>query len=330
MNKKKPKFSIICLLRQNYKCYYSDLLNHLMNQSFSDFECIFIVNENGMDWVQIPDDRFRVSFIEIEEMAKRRNYGISLSKGDYVVFCDADDYFDENILLNFSKIADSSNPDLIIPLITREENYLGKVLDNAADIILPNRQSILDFFVKRYIQGVFFEGLNLDGSWCRAIKRKTLIDHGICFLEEPCRAEDSLFMNDLIIWCKKVVITPYYGYFWRPNNNSEMSKIFSFFYNVSPYFDKLYSQFLKAGYSISVYTNHCANILVSQIVLFSKARRKGIISYKDFKQKLLSFSPTDKNAKAALFRFNKLSIKKNVCLLLFRLKAFRFLQYVSR
>lgn len=96
------KFSIIIPL-YNKESYLSLTLNSVKEQTYKDFEVI-IVDDGSLDNslsianTYTTDSRFKVFHLQNGGVSKARNYGISVSKGDYICFLDADDVWDKNYL----------------------------------------------------------------------------------------------------------------------------------------------------------------------------------------------------------------------------------------
>lgn len=282
-----PLFSIICSLRKNYQCFLNDLLLHIVNQSFERFECIFITDEKEIDWIRIPDGRFKLIHLEKEEpLAKKRNIGIEKSKGEYIIFCDADDYLDDNLLHLLAQIVHSYHPDYILPKITRNPEEIeqqGKhILDESN--LFEDRNKIIDIFFSRYLSAFTDRTFRFDGSWGRAFKRSIIKDKNIRFFEEPCRAEDALFVNDFVLNINSVYLIPdYFGYFWRINNKSEMFNANSFFYNIAPFAERLYLQLKKVPSKYSTdFEFYISRRVVSEAGAFCKARFYKQIDKKDY------------------------------------------------
>jgi CMP-N-acetylneuraminic acid synthetase len=105
-----PKVSVI-ITAHNYGRFVGKAIESVLNQTMPDFELI-IVNDGSTDNTSKVLERYkddeRVNIIELEGvgLAKASNRGIRASRGKYVIRLDADDYFDENILLVESTILD--------------------------------------------------------------------------------------------------------------------------------------------------------------------------------------------------------------------------------
>lgn len=89
-----PTFSII-IPSYNRGHLISKTIKSLVNQSYSEFECI-VVDDGGKDNTReiieaYNDHRIQYHYKKNEERAVARNYGIDLAKGDYITFLDSDD-----------------------------------------------------------------------------------------------------------------------------------------------------------------------------------------------------------------------------------------------
>lgn len=92
-----PKVSVI-VPSYNLGKYLPETLESLLAQTFTDWECIIVDNGSTDDSPSIAagfaarDSRFRVeSFGSNRGVAVARNRGVELSRGEYILFLDADD-----------------------------------------------------------------------------------------------------------------------------------------------------------------------------------------------------------------------------------------------
>ncbi|WP_428231305.1 glycosyltransferase family 2 protein [Flavobacterium sp.] len=105
----------------NQAQYLDDALQSVLNQSYSNWECI-IVNDGSTDytdevakrWCRL-DNRFKYYHKQNGGLSNARNFGLDRIKGDYIQFLDSDDYLDklklENALKSFNLL---ENKDLKI------------------------------------------------------------------------------------------------------------------------------------------------------------------------------------------------------------------------
>lgn len=96
-----PKVSVIMAV-YNSGSSLNNSVPSVLNQSFLDFEFI-IINDGSTDssfeiLKTYKDDRIIIINQKNGGPAKARNNGLSIAKGEYVMFIDSDDAFDSNII----------------------------------------------------------------------------------------------------------------------------------------------------------------------------------------------------------------------------------------
>lgn len=101
----KPKVSII-ITAHNYGRYLDKCLDSLLRQTYKDFEVIIVDDGSTDNTPEVimkykPKFKEKIKAIRLDNkgLSAACNKGISLSKGRYIVRLDADDIFDENLLL---------------------------------------------------------------------------------------------------------------------------------------------------------------------------------------------------------------------------------------
>ena len=146
------KFSIVIPLYNKSKCILKTL-NSIKNQNYQDYEVV-IVNDGSTDnSKEVVENFIEKLNLEIKQKFKlfnkdnsgvssTRNYGVKNSSYDYIAFLDADDYWEENHLLNFVNLIDIysdkvdmfsnaskqfQNGKFIFPKLSDYENYIGIV-----------------------------------------------------------------------------------------------------------------------------------------------------------------------------------------------------------
>ena len=104
----------------NAERYIEDCLTSIVRQSYSDFECIIIDDGSTDSSKEIickcieNEHRFKLISRENKGVSDTRNELISAASGEYIVWIDADDYVDVNLLLNVKKTLDTQNVDGVI------------------------------------------------------------------------------------------------------------------------------------------------------------------------------------------------------------------------
>ena len=93
----KPLVSVV-IPTFNRSKVLSRAIKSVLNQTYSNLECI-VIDNNSTDTTQyilenITDKRLKVFKIDnCGIVAKSRNLGISVSKGEYIAFLDSDDWW---------------------------------------------------------------------------------------------------------------------------------------------------------------------------------------------------------------------------------------------
>ena len=95
-------------------------IEHLLNQTWHDFELI-LINDNSNDntWqiaLNIANKDNRIKLINNRKnigAGLSRNKGLNIAQGEWITFCDADDYPEENWLSDFVFGA-SENTEMVI------------------------------------------------------------------------------------------------------------------------------------------------------------------------------------------------------------------------
>jgi len=95
-------------------------LSAFINQTFDDFEVICVndgSNDNSHnileDFAQ-KDKRIKVYHQEKKGVAYARNYALSKSCGKYIMFCDADDWYEPNMIEEMVKTIKEQNVDIVM------------------------------------------------------------------------------------------------------------------------------------------------------------------------------------------------------------------------
>jgi glycosyltransferase involved in cell wall biosynthesis len=124
-----PLFSIIIPIF-NRASTVSSTIESVLNQAYNDFE-IILVDDGSSDEIEknvsnyIVDNGLIFHVQQNSGVSAARNKGVSLSKGEYLIFLDSDDHVTQNWLSDFEKKIHQKKPDIIYCGINRlKENIL--------------------------------------------------------------------------------------------------------------------------------------------------------------------------------------------------------------
>src|SRR5574344_1271971 len=113
----KLKYSIIVPV-YNMELYLNRCLNSILKQTYCNYEVI-IVNDGSNDRSQniidnfLKHKNFKCFIKENGGLSDARNFGVSKSKGDYLLFLDSDDYINDELLENLNNHLKDNYDDLL-------------------------------------------------------------------------------------------------------------------------------------------------------------------------------------------------------------------------
>ena len=100
-NNRNKKFSII-IPNYNKAPYIKECLDSVMNQTFKNYEVIFIDDCSTDNSLEIANSYKNVTVLKTKRNSQAggaRNLGMKKAKGEYIVFLDSDDYFTDKYSL---------------------------------------------------------------------------------------------------------------------------------------------------------------------------------------------------------------------------------------
>lgn len=254
-----PKFSIIIPVH-NVEKYLKKCLDSVMNQTYKNYEVI-VIDDGSTDDSKKIAKKYKVNLIETEfvGVSEARNMAIKKAKGDYLVFLDSDDWWDEELLEKLNESSEN-NPDLIryqMRTVTdqgeihdyEEEPFEGKKGEEAFELVTKFHY--------------------VDAACCYAIKRSYYEKENFKFAKGRIH-EDYGLMPLLIIKAKKVNCLSYVGYNYFRRSGSIMTnenydwtkkKVEDFFYH----YKFLISEINKTKVNSKCFKSFAANSMILKI-----------------------------------------------------------------
>jgi len=142
------KVSVI-ITAHNYGKYLPKAVGSVLNQTYDDYEIVIVNDGSTDDTVEILDNYKDIEKIKIVNLngvglAKAANSGIRSSNGKYIIRLDADDYFDENILLILSSVLDRNKEyGMVYPDYYRVNKY-NEIIDQIRQQKVNDEVKLLD------------------------------------------------------------------------------------------------------------------------------------------------------------------------------------------
>lgn len=195
------KVSIIVPI-YNAEKYISECLDSLLKQTFQNFEVIVVDNcstDNSVAVVESYAPKFNGQLTIAKTKAYSgnanlpRNVGLSLAKGDYVYFIDAEGFIHASALETLYKAATDNKADVVYTScylsgnISTNENKLEK--DGTSSIGAKGKTATTDDNSNKLLQDVLLKN-QYSATWTKFVQRKFLIENKIDFPEIAVGGEE--------------------------------------------------------------------------------------------------------------------------------------------
>lgn len=280
------KFSVIIPVYNSVE-YLRSAVESVLSQDYKNIE-LLLVDDGSSDGSELlcddlasEDSRVRVFHISNGGMCHARNFALKQAKGDYIGFCDNDDYYLPGC---FSKVAEAINMcDQNLDCVC-----YGRILKqfSAEGELIYQSEKVPTFkqLVPRGEIGNFYEiwAYGTDGVWCRFYNRLFLRKNNI-FFDEKLRhgVEDSIFNLEVVNKYPSVLLMPYSYYVWlrRENHSSSMCIAADTAYGISKALELDSSFMITNGINKRNPRFYGEKLLEHMIFQIINVRRKKVHSY---------------------------------------------------
>lgn len=220
---RQPLVSVIIPV-YNAEKYLEECCVSVLAQSYTSIE-IILVNDGSTDnslniceKIAESDPRVQVIHQENSGVSSARNAGIQASKGEFIVFVDADDILTENSIS--SRVELAIDVDLVIcsyQVVDSECKTIRK-MPRATSFLWEPDEALVNLFAKCEIG---YQGY----LWNKIYRNKIIKDSGILFENGVAYNEDQLFNLTYIVNCKQIRISNICVYNYRKNDQGAMGSI---------------------------------------------------------------------------------------------------------
>lgn len=215
------KFSIIIPV-YNVEKYLNECVESVLNQTHKNIE-IILVDDGSTDRSPIICDRYaekesRIKVIHKENggLSSARNAGMMVMTGDYVLFLDSDDFWDnDKAIENLSTIILEENADVVC---YGYKEYYEKTNEYRNAIYIPEI-SFNGLSSNDRLKTLLSNGIFTSSACCKAIKTKIILENDIFFIEK-ITSEDIDWSARILLYSKSYSLYSDYFYSYRQREGS--------------------------------------------------------------------------------------------------------------
>lgn len=206
----------------NTEQYIPRCLNSILSQTLQDFE-IIVVNDQSPDnslkilkEYQQKDSRIRVISNERNMgLMWTRRVGYRMALGEYIVFCDSDDYLPNTALEYLYNTAQEKNVDIVIAAYTYITVKGNKLLKSMGGNRLLSQEEVYKDLLSQNIS---------HSLWGKIYKRSLFLDFEYETFENHTNGEDMVLFYQLVRHTDKVAIIDDSVYYYCQNLFSSTQK----------------------------------------------------------------------------------------------------------
>lgn len=212
----------------NGQDFINRCLNSLINQTYSNVEIIVINDgstDNSLDLLKKYNDKIILINKENSGVSDSRNLGLEKASGDYIMFCDIDDWY-EKVTVE-KAVCEIENYDLLKYRETRvfSDGSSIKRKENLAPMLYEKEE--IDIVIRRLF----------DLSWathiyCFIYKTEIIKKNNIRFNSKIRYGEDANFILQYLLKVKNIKVIDEYLYNYYENINSVTNNYSSIFKNM--------------------------------------------------------------------------------------------------
>ena len=260
-----PKISVIIPV-YNVEKYLSECLDSVVKQTLRDIEIICINDGSTDNSLSIlkeyasKDSRIKIIDKENQGQGYARKVGLDKASGEYILFCDSDDYYSE--LIAFEELY----------------NYIEKV---KVDVVIFNqiRNYILEGYIEKiggiYPQKEKFSYLDMNNifafrvtAWLKLYSRTFLNSYEDWYFPKKIKYEDMPFHYQILTRAKMSYIDKYF-YTYRLRAKSTMTSYLSKerIFNLCDVFAEIYN-ITKNKCNLEQFLNYFYSNLFSKLSIY--------------------------------------------------------------
>ena len=197
--------------------YLGVCLESILSQTYKKIEVIIVddgSNKEIIDFVesfQEKDERVQVIHRDNHGVSAARNVGIESAHGEYIFFCDSDDYVDAKMLSEMIEMAENTCADMVVAgyyfeIQDGDKRYC--IEQKTHSLYLKNENEVKNNMVALWDDGIMYN------IWNKLFRTQIIKEHNIRFPYGKAFNEDRDFVRDYLkhTYSLKIMDVCFYHY----------------------------------------------------------------------------------------------------------------------
>ena len=261
------KVSVIIPIYNAYD-FLRPCMDSVLDQTFSDIEIICVDDgstDHSLDILkeyQKMDSRVRIITETNAGPALARNLGLKRARGEYVIFLDADDFFEPALIEELYNLATANDLDIAITKYdiynSKKAAFVGNTDKNHnriyADGVVTSKNEYPDFILQS----------TTGSAWNKMFKKSFLTEKNIQFLPDVMMFEDVYFTVTALAFAERVSLVPRVLIHHRIYSEQSRAKRFKKYYSQVPLVYLKIKGFLMKGGMYEPLTKGYLNLTASR------------------------------------------------------------------
>lgn len=209
----------------NTDLFLDKCIESIVNQSFTDWECILIddgsTDRSGTicdEWEE-RESRIKVIHQSNSGVSVARNHGLSVAKGEFIAFVDSDDWLDLDYFESLYSLLIKTGADLVI------SGMILEYTSGAHEMYIPTSEEVFNLSSDNTDK---FIALNdkflLYPPYLKLFSRRIITDNSILFDKNYSYGEDLLFNFQYLSYVHRIATLSNAKYHYRVFSNNSLSK----------------------------------------------------------------------------------------------------------
>lgn len=240
-----PIISVIIPVFNNQK-YILECIDSVLLQTFQNFEVI-IIDDHSTDNTKnlicekyLTNKQIRLFENKGKGVSSARNYGLEISKGEYIMFLDSDDRLKKNCLeVSYKKLVEK-DADIV------KFNYY-KIFEKQSiknSVVFSKDKLIVNSDFERIIYPLFLNSYKLNNVWGQLISKRKI--GNLLFDEDLLMGEDLKFNLNLYTSCERILFINEWllEYRYNPNGTTNSYSINTVLKKINDVFSAYYEIYI--------------------------------------------------------------------------------------